>query len=140
MRLRGRFSLAALLVLVTVVALVLSLGQVRRQRLLREAKGLRDAGVTVVLEDDWRAMVWMPAPRNATLEAEAAGPGKFAFGDATYATADANDQLTLLRHHLGNLGVKHFLVDAASANGSRQQILFDLEVDEQTNRGYRLTD
>lgn len=140
MRIKKRFSLAALFVIVTVAVLLLAFGQIRRQSIMRSVSEMNDAGVKVIVKDRWWTTVWLPTPRNAILEAHQTAPGQFMIGPSTYSTADANEHITQLRERLKSLGVKQFVVDASALNGSRRQLLFDLAADEETNREYQLMD
>jgi hypothetical protein len=138
MGIKKRFSLTAVFVVTTVVALLFGYGQWRRIRIGQMVDELQTAGVVVHVPDRWWAIAWPLAPQAAELRAEETTGGQFKFGESTYNAAEANERIALLRRRLKSLGFKRFLVDTTSPNGSRQQLFFDLDAGEETNRQHRL--
>jgi hypothetical protein len=138
MPIKKRFSLAAILVVVTILALLFGYGQWRRRAILDSVENLGHEGVSVRFSDSWWKAAWLPTPRGADLNVTEPSAGVFKIGGATYSAEDGNERLAKLRRRLSSLGVKFFVVSVSAFDGSHQQLAYDLESGEAANSEYQL--
>jgi hypothetical protein len=68
-----RFSVKLLLVLISAVAILLGLGQMRRQRIDKACRELEGYGVLMLQLADWQDDVWPRQPWIAAVDRELAG-------------------------------------------------------------------
>src|SRR5687768_14474270 len=92
-----RYSLRAVLCVLTLAAIVLGYSQWRRQQLLQRVEVLTNAGVTVYARQGWWTRAWMPIPRAARLSLKEGPKGQFAFGGAGYSLAEADERIVQFR-------------------------------------------
>jgi hypothetical protein len=103
---RFRFSLSALLVLLTALALFIGLSQARRRSILKETDALRNAGANVPISDTWWDKVWLRIPDEASVVLSKKPPGKYEMGQTTNDKENAIKIGQSLQKRLVDLGVR----------------------------------
>jgi hypothetical protein len=104
-----RFSLKALLILITVVGLFLGYAECRRQFLIRETESLKHLGVYVITNNDHYKPVgfWPATPERAYFGLFVDGPNRIGESiDRVYSVAEAKECYGELMNRIRRLGIK----------------------------------
>ena len=122
MRLRFRFNVAWLLLLITAVALFLGYAESRRRHIVREHRALRSEGVTLQdLSDTW----WPESQYAVLITFRPAGPGMVSQHRSRYAVAEAIKRYRDWHARLKSIGVEIVQLSVYGAHGKQELVILD---------------